>query len=84
VIIQARFFVESVKRTGHPDGKGGVLGVCEIVTLRAIYSSGPDDPNRSFAEATPQAYMEMTITNREVFGAFEPGKLYDLLFTPKE
>lgn len=82
--ITARFVCQSVLQTGQ--AANDQLGACtgdvyaEQVTMTAVYSSGLDDPNRTYSEATPNAKIEMTITNRGAFGAFKPGHIYDLVF----
>lgn len=82
--ITARFACTDVKQSGQPanDQLGAVTGetYMEQVTMTAIYSSGGGDPNRSYSQATPNAKLEMTITNRDAFGAFKPGHIYDLVF----
>jgi hypothetical protein len=58
------------------------FGIYQIATLHAVYSSDPADPNYSYSQATPDARMEMTISNPAAFGQFVPGKEYDLAFSP--
>jgi len=53
----------------------------ESVTLVAIYEDGGNE-NASFAEATPSASLQMTISNPAAFGEFVAGKCYYLDFTP--
>ena len=40
------------------------------VTLAAVYSSDPEDPNFSYSSATPSASLSMTITNPAAFEQF--------------
>lgn len=50
---------------------------CELVTLHAV--SG--EQNKPWSLWTPSGKFEVTITNPEAFGAFEPGKNYLLTVT---
>ena len=81
--INARFYCESVTQIGQPlyDATNGVIAAEKIV-LRAVYSSDKASPNYSYSEATPQASVELLITNKDVWGAFKPGHSYDAAFAP--
>jgi len=48
----------------------------ENVVLQPVSSGGPDDPNQSFAQATPSGKLEMTIDNPAAWGYLEPGIEY--------
>jgi hypothetical protein len=81
--VKARFYCESVSRHGMPapqsfEGEQ----YSERIVLRAIHAFGPDDPNRSYSEATPMATVELTITNKAAWGAFKAGHTYDAVFSP--
>lgn len=82
--ITARFYCVSVLQSGMPgnDKLGAVTGETssEQVRMTAVYSSSEGDPNRTYSQATPNATLDMTITNRDAFGAFKPGHIYDLVF----
>ncbi len=84
--IVARVYCESVVQQGSPasDKVGAISGGVhsEQVAFKAIYSSSEDDPNRTFSAATPNLTLSMTVSNKAVFGAFVPGHLYDLTFSP--
>lgn len=84
--ITARVYCETVIQQGSPaNDKLGALdgGVhSEQVTFKAIYSSSKDDPNRTFSAATPNLNLTMTITNKSALGAFVPGHIYDITFSP--
>ncbi len=87
--IAARVFCQQVVQygaPGHDPASGTVNGAVsqETVTFKAIYSSSADDPNKSFSQATPNLNIEMTVTNMKAFGAFVPGRIYDLTFSPTE
>lgn len=56
-------------------------GGYEQVQLNAVYGSESDE-NRSYATATPSAKLDITITNKDAFGAFVPGECYYVDFTP--
>lgn len=82
--ITARFVCNTVTQNGQAgnDQLGAVTGETsfEQIAMTAVYSSSADDPNRAYSQATPNAKLEMTITNRNAFGAFKPGHIYDLVF----
>ena len=86
--ITARVYCQRVEQHGTPENDriGALPGTasvsCENVVLVPIYSSSDDDPNRSYAEATPSGKVELTITNKAAIGAFTPGEIYDVVFTP--
>ena len=83
MVINARFYCESVTQIGAPiygDGNGAMTA--EKIVLRAVYSSDKASPNYSYSEATPQASVELLITNKDAWGAFKPGHCYDAAFTP--
>lgn len=63
---------------------GGKDAGYESVTLHAVYSSDPNDPNYSYSQATPSASAQMQINNPAALGKFEQGKLYFVDFTPAE
>ncbi len=81
--INARFYCESVTRLGAPIyGETNGATTAEKIVLRAVYSSDKESPNYSYSEATPQASVELMITNKAAWGAFKPGHLYDAAFGP--
>lgn len=81
--INTRFYVESVTSVGQPGyGAAPPAKTCEKIVMRAVYSSAPDDPNRSYSEATPSATVEMLVSNKDAWGAFAPGCSYDVVFSP--
>lgn len=85
--ILARVYCSSVQEYGAPSHDsvlGSVNGEVsqQQVMFSAIYSSSDDDPNRTFSQATPNMKIEMTVTNPAAFGAFVPGHIYDLTFSP--
>lgn len=52
----------------------------EEIKLHAVYTGGEE--NKSYAKATPNASVTMTIDNTDVHGAFVVGKEYYVDFTP--
>lgn len=54
----------------------------EEVTLQAVYGNGED--NKAWSAATPSGRLQITITNPEAQGKFEPGKSYFLDIAPAE
>lgn len=69
--VRAKFRCDSVTKTAY----GG-----EIVKFSAVSIGNKED--NSFADATPSASVEMTISNKAVHGAFVPGAFYFSDFTP--
>lgn len=55
----------------------------ETVTLFPVTESGIPE-NKRFHEATPGGKIEMTITNKALFGEFQPGQFYKTPFLPSE
>ena len=70
--VKARMKVDSIL----------VCATHRFVKMSAVCSSDRESPNYSFSQATPQASLEMTITNPGAFAQFELGKEYDLVFSP--
>ena len=81
--INARFFCESVTQIGSPNPRErNGRTMAEKIVLRAVHSPDKGSANYTYSEATPQASVEMLITNKAAFGAFKPGHSYDAAFTP--
>lgn len=72
--IRAKFRVESVNKFEHS----------ETVTFHAVYGGSTNAEDNTFADATPSAKLEMTVTNKAVHGAFKPGQKFYADFTPAE
>lgn len=66
----AKFVVASVTRTAYG----------ENLVLTAVTNGAPED--NTFASATPFAKLEMTITNKELLGKFNPDEKFLVHFTP--
>lgn len=75
--IKAKMVCESVVEVGAPDNKHA-----EQVALRAVYGDGEE--NKSYADATPNAQVNMTVNNKAAWGAFVPNKEYYVSFTPAD
>ena len=69
--VRAKFGCLSVRATEYG----------RVVELAAVYSSSPDDPNRSWAATTPSGNLTMIITNPQAYEQFEVGKDYFLDFS---
>jgi hypothetical protein len=52
----------------------------ENVIAAPVCSSGPEDPNKSFSEATPSGKIELSITNKKAHGFFRAGREYLVTF----
>lgn len=85
--VAARMFCKTIDAYGTPDHPGGensdpYRGMRSAeVTLEAVYSEDPEDPNYSYSEATPNATFTMTINNRDAIGYFVPGEVYNITIT---
>ncbi len=75
--ISARMCVEQVTSSGYPQKS------CEQVRLRPVFSNDKESPNYSFSQATPSGVLELTITNTAAWGAFEIGREYDIVISPR-
>lgn len=73
--LKAKMSVESVTKTAY---------LAEISKLRAVATSDPNNENYSYSKATPQATLEMHVTNPEAHGFFEPGAEYVVTFERAE
>ena len=76
MVIKAKIHVSKVTKTAY----------AETIEAAPVCSSDPNDPNKSWSEATPSGSVELCITNKQVFGHFVPGEEYLLTFehVPKE
>lgn len=80
--VVAKMKCSSVRR--HAPYGTQTVGQSEM-QLNAVYSADPNDPNKAFADATPQAEVRMTISpDRPASQAFEPGREYFVVFVPVE
>lgn len=77
--IQAKMNCQSVTRTSYRPGGVDEKVFQERVILTAV-SYGDSDENKSFSEATPDAKLDILISNQSALGAFEPGEDYYINF----
>ena len=74
--MRAKFQIESVTR----------YATSEVLKLKAVCANGypadGSDENNTFAKFTPNASLDMMVTNPELRGKFEPGQTYYVDFTP--
>jgi hypothetical protein len=68
--MRAKLTVFSVTKSGD----------AEQVKFSAIYSDNKDD--NSYAEATPSASADFTISNKSLHGKFKEGQKFYVDFTP--
>lgn len=85
--IRARMWCSAVDKFGNPGhekDRGTVNGAqtVERVHLQAIFSQDPNDPNKTYADASPTASFDIHIVNPKAWGCFQPGHIYDVSFTP--
>jgi hypothetical protein len=73
--IKAKMTCECIEEFGSPKYR-------EQVSLRAVYANETNAEDNSFASATPNARVEMSIDNPTAFGAFETGRQYYVEFSP--
>ena len=72
--IRAKFVCNSVTLNQYEQ---------DVVKLSPVY--GPDGTaNAAWSKATPSGSLELTITNPEARGQFQPGKSYFLDISPAE
>lgn len=72
--MRARFSVQQVTDNGYSD----------IVTMGAVYCGDKNSEDNTFAKATPNGKLEITIDNPELRGKIKPGQKFYLDFTPAE
>ncbi len=54
------------------------------ISLDAMYSDDKGERIlQGFAVSTPYAHLQMTVDNPAAAEQFEPGKFYDVVFTPR-
>jgi hypothetical protein len=85
--MRAKFEVRVVKPFKHFIPETGGYGPTEYVSLvfaavteKPFNADGVSEDN-SFAQWTPTAKLEMTVTNPNLFDTFKPGQKYYLDFT---
>lgn len=76
--MRAKLYVQSITR--HE--KSETLKF-SAVSAKSYPNDGTDE-NNTFAKWTPSANLEMTITNPELIGKFNPGQQFYVDFTPAE
>ena len=68
--ILAKINVSEVRKTAYG----------ESFTAAPVYSSDPNDPNKTFSDATPSGKIELSITNKAAHGFFQAGHEYLVTF----
>ncbi len=63
VKMRGKFQVESVNRTEH----------AEQLKLRAVYGGSTNAEDNTYSAATPSGTIEMTVTNKALWGTLNPG-----------
>ena len=74
--IVAKMVVVSAEQKTWNQHRGSEQPDQEDVKLDVVYSDDPDDPNRSWSEATPSGALELTITNKDAIGKLKVGQEY--------
>ena len=82
--MRAKMKVTNVQVVGEDS-----VNPAEILSFMAVGKSEPydedgNDENNSYAKWTPQASLNMTINNPDLFGKFAAGQEYYLDFTKVE
>lgn len=54
------------------------------ITMVPVYDDDKSSPNYSFSQATPNGKFEMTVTNKDAWPFFVPGKILDVTFETYE
>lgn len=70
VSMRAKLTIESINKTQYS----------EQIKYRAIYTNNKED--NSYSDATPCAEASFTITNKELWGKFNPGDQFYVDFVP--
>lgn len=78
--VRAKFVVLDVKHA--PTQDSGPYAQVTMVPVWEGYRGGVAGDNKSWSKYTPSGEIKMSITNPSAIEAFEPGKLYDVDFTP--
>lgn len=78
--LQAKFQCTGVQEFYTP-GTASTKSA-ESVTLTAVYSSDPNDPNHSWSQATPSGQLTMYISNPAAWGFYKGGQEYMLTLVP--
>lgn len=68
--IKAKIVVNELNKTAYG----------ETMKASPVYSSDPNDPNKSFSDATPSGAIELFISNKNAHGFFKPGVKYLVTF----
>lgn len=64
-------------------------GACETLRMQPVcrkdaYPADGSDEDNTFAKFSPSGFLELTITNPDLIGKFNPGDRFYLDFTPVE
>lgn len=70
--MRAKMTIQSITKTTYS----------EVVAMSAVYGGATNDEDNSFAKTTPSGKVELTIANKELHGAYEPGDTFYVDFTP--
>lgn len=76
-MIRCKFYCSEVAKTVWSQVPRRVDA--EKVRLAVVYDGS--DENKAWSSATPNGHLEITITNPDAMGKFEPGKSYFLDIT---
>lgn len=75
--VQGKFYVSIKKKMGSRDANGGSHIYGTEIEMEA---SMVDEDNKDWSQYTPMGKINMTITNEDAEGYFEPGELYTVTF----
>jgi hypothetical protein len=82
--VRAKMAVNEIRRyrggVRNPDTGQYESVEMQAVKMNAVAGGSPED--NTFAQATPAATLDISITNPETVGFFELGKSYYVDFTP--
>lgn len=70
--MRGKFQVESINKTEHS----------EQLKLRAVYGGGTNAEDNTYSAATPTGTIEMTVTNKALWGKLNPGDRFYVDFVP--
>jgi len=81
--VKARMVCKTISVSAYrsnQDLPDSIWVASQEVILEPVYSEHKDDPNYTYSQATPSGQVKLTITNKDAYEYFKPGKVYDVNF----
>lgn len=70
--MRGKFRVDSINKTEH----------AEQLKLSAVYGNSTNAEDNTYSAATPSGTIEMTVTNKALWGTLKPGDRFYVDFVP--